>query len=117
MDVQISTLLNATQRLEGFVYEHTRLCLWRSPKWSRPCSVKWSHWTRRGWDAFSFQVEDPRRWRSGVRLRRRRENVVPVMARRAEALDGGVDRDHGLRHLVAGGVGVKAAVEGLILCE
>jgi transposase len=26
MDVKISTLLNATQRLEGFVYEHTRLC-------------------------------------------------------------------------------------------
>jgi hypothetical protein len=25
MDVKISTLLNATQRLEGFVYEHTRL--------------------------------------------------------------------------------------------
>lgn len=25
MDVKISTLLNATQRVEGFVYEHTRL--------------------------------------------------------------------------------------------
>ena len=48
---------------------YARHRLWRSPKWSRPCSVKWSHWTRRGWDVFSFQVEDSGRWRSGVRLR------------------------------------------------
>ncbi len=33
------------------------------------------------------------------------------MERRAEALDGGVDREHSVRHLVTGGIGVEAAVE------
>ena len=40
------------------------------------------------------------------------QGVVPVVVRRAEALDGGVAGDHGLGHALAGSVSVEAAVDG-----
>src|SRR5882724_6665818 len=43
------------------------------------------------------------------------EHVVPVMLRRSQALDSWMERDHGLSHILAGGIVVKAAVDGLAL--
>ena len=39
------------------------------------------------------------------------EHIVPVVGGRAKALDAGVQSNHGVRHLVAGGIGVKAAID------
>ena len=39
------------------------------------------------------------------------------MEGRAEAVDGEVEGGHGVSHLVAGGVGVEAAVEAVALCD
>ena len=44
-------------------------------------------------------------------LRSCREHVVPVMSRRTEAFDGGVQSDHGASHVLASGIGVKTAVD------
>src|SRR5437867_1977864 len=45
------------------------------------------------------------------------EHVVPVMLRRSQALDGWMERDHGFSHILAGGIGVKPAVDGLALLD
>ena len=39
------------------------------------------------------------------------EHIVPVVGRGAKALDAGVQCDHGVRHEVAGGIGIKAAID------
>ena len=39
------------------------------------------------------------------------EHIVPVVGGRAKALDAGVQSNHGVRHLVAGGIGVKATID------
>ncbi len=39
------------------------------------------------------------------------EQVVPIVVRRAKALDGGMPGDHGASHGVTGGVGIEAAVD------
>ena len=39
------------------------------------------------------------------------EHVVPVVGGRAKALDGGVQGDHGIGHLVASGIGIKATID------
>ena len=43
------------------------------------------------------------------------EEVVPVFGGGTQALDGGMKVAHALGHEVAGGIGVKAAVDGLAL--
>ena len=70
---------------------------------------------RRGRGIFSFQVDESERVGGG--LRGGLEDVVPVMEGRAEALDGGMQGDHGLGHVVAGGVGVEAAGNAIALGE
>lgn len=45
------------------------------------------------------------------------EEIVPVFGRRRQALDGGMKIAHALGHKVAGGISVKAAVDGLALFE
>lgn len=52
-----------------------------------------------------------------VGLRRCGEDVVPVGLRRTQAFHGGVQCDHGFRHVVAGGVGVEGAEDGKTLTE
>jgi hypothetical protein len=39
------------------------------------------------------------------------EHVVPIVLRRTEALNGGVQRDHGLSHGFTEGIGIEAAVD------
>lgn len=39
------------------------------------------------------------------------EHIVPIVVGRAEALDGGMQGDHGVSHGVTGGIGVEAAVD------
>ena len=45
------------------------------------------------------------------------EDVVPVLARRAESLDGRMESDHGTGHRLTGRIEVKTTVYGLRLCE
>lgn len=47
----------------------------------------------------------------------RGEDVVPVLAGEAQSLDGGMKRDHGIGHRLAGVIQVKVAVEGPPLRE
>jgi hypothetical protein len=39
------------------------------------------------------------------------EHIVPVVGGGAKALDAGLQSHHGVRHVVAGGVGVKATID------
>ena len=39
------------------------------------------------------------------------EHIVPVVGGGAKALDGWVQSDHGVGHVVAGGIGIKAAID------
>ena len=39
------------------------------------------------------------------------KQIVPIFGRRAQTEDGGMESVHTLRHSVAGGIGVKAAVD------
>jgi hypothetical protein len=39
------------------------------------------------------------------------EHVVPVVLRRTEAFDGGVQSGHGASHIIPGGIGIEAAIE------
>ena len=43
------------------------------------------------------------------------KNVVPVVARGPEALDGRREGDHGAGHVLAGGIGVKATINEIAL--
>ena len=45
------------------------------------------------------------------------EDVVPIVERRGEKLDGGMKGDHGLGHGLAGGVEIEAAPEAAVLLE
>jgi hypothetical protein len=45
------------------------------------------------------------------------EHVVPIMPGWPEALDSRMEEDHGLGHVLADGIGVKAAVEGMPLAD
>ena len=45
------------------------------------------------------------------------QSVIPVVGRGSESLDGWVERDHGLRHTLAGRVGVEAAVDGTAVLD
>ena len=45
------------------------------------------------------------------------EHVIPVVCRRAEAFDSRIQSDHGGGHVVAGGVGVEAAVDRVALVQ
>ena len=51
----------------------------------------------------------PRGWLT-YRLSPGFEHIVPIVRGGPKALDGGVDRDHFGGHVVAGGIGVKAAI-------
>ena len=60
---------------------------------------------------FTFQVVG----RRGVRCAQAQrglesclKNVVPVVVRGAKTLDGGMEGDHGVSHVIAGGIGVEA---------
>ncbi len=43
------------------------------------------------------------------------KNVVPVVVRGPEALDGRMESDHGAGHVLAGGIGVKATINEIAL--
>ena len=45
------------------------------------------------------------------------QEVIPVFGGRTQALDTGMEIAHALGHGIAGGIGVKAAVDGLALCD
>jgi len=45
----------------------------------------------------------------------RLKNVVPVEVRGAETLDGRMEGDHGVGHVLAAGIGVKATINEIVL--
>ena len=45
------------------------------------------------------------------------EHVVPVVCRRAEAFDSRIQSEHGCGHVVAGRVGIEAAVDRVALVQ
>ena len=45
------------------------------------------------------------------------EHVIPVVFRRAEAFDGGVQGGHGASHIVTGGIGIEAAIDRVTLVQ
>ena len=51
--------------------------------------------------------------RAETELSSRLKKVVPVVVRGPKALDGGMEGDHGVRHGLAGGVGVEATVNAI----
>ena len=55
--------------------------------------------------------------RAGARLRVGLEHVVPVVLGGPEALDSWMEGHHGLRHVVADGIGVKAAADAMALAD
>ena len=63
----------------------------------------------------SFGFPSSRSGRAEAALCSCLKNVVPVVVRRPEALDGGMEVDHGVSHGLAGRVGVEATVNDIAL--
>ena len=55
--------------------------------------------------------------RGGEARRASAEEVVPVVERRRQELDGGMEGDHGLGHGLAGGIEIEAAPEAAALVK
>ena len=68
-------------------------------------------WLQRGMNLMSTQARLTRKLGLGSCLK----NVVPVVVRGPEALDGRMEGDHGAGHVLAGGIGVKATINEIAL--
>ncbi len=62
-----------------------------------------------------FGIPSSGRGRAEAELGSCLKNVVPVVARGPEALDGRMEGDHGAGHVLAGGIGVKATINEIAL--